>query len=65
MLFVTIKDFKEFDVFKHFCETLEKGGFVLNIKTGRYETVEGKGADTNKFAGDIKIKLSNGDNNED
>lgn len=61
MLFVTIKDFKEFDVLKSFCETLEKGGWYLNIKSGRYETVQGKGADTNKFAGDIKIKLSNGD----
>ena len=61
MLFVTIQDFKEFDVFKQFCETLEAGGFHLNLKTGRYETVDGVGANTNKFAGEIKIKLTNGD----
>lgn len=61
MLFVTIQDFKEFDVFKQFCETLEAGGFHLNLETGRYETVNGKGANINKFAGEIKIKLSNGD----
>ncbi len=61
MLFVSILDYESFDVFKKFCETLEKGGFYLNPRTGRYETVDGKGANTNKLAGKIKIKLTNGE----
>ena len=61
MLFVKIQDFKEFDVLKQFCEILEKGGFYLNPKTGLYETVDGKGENTNKFAGKIRIKLENGE----
>ena len=61
MLFVTIEDFDEFDVFKQFCETLERGGFYLNTRTGRYETVDGVGANTNKFAGKTRIKLTKGE----
>ena len=63
MKFVKIEDFKEFNVFKDFCETLERGGFVLNPTTGRYEaTGDFTGADTNRFAGQIKIKLGDDKN---
>ena len=65
MRFVKIKDFKNFDVLKDFCETLERGGFVLNPTSGRYEAFgDYTGADTNKFASEIKIEFGKKDEGE-